>query len=138
MSGVLYKHLVREFRTEHKLFLLSVEEGGQAVKIVERNRVKDFNLSFELGGANWLCDIIVEAVDFRGKNDFLRKFRGSSYVLLAMIDTNKRGSFLRIDKLHKGKLSSIIVPNGIDSSGWRDLRSCLLSMLGRDRLFVGG
>ena len=28
MNRVLYKHLDREFRIEHKLFLLSVENGG--------------------------------------------------------------------------------------------------------------
>ena len=52
IDRALYKHLDREFRTEHKLFLLNVENGGQVVKLVERNRVKDFFLSFELGGAN--------------------------------------------------------------------------------------
>ena len=138
MSRVFYKHLDREFRTEHKLFLLSVEKGGQVVKIVEQNCLKDFSLSFQLGGANWLCDIILEAVEFEGKNAFFKKFRGNSYVLLAMIDTNKRGSFLRIDKLHQGKMSSIIVPNGIQSSGRSDLRRCLLSMLGRERKVVEG
>ena len=136
MSTVSYKHLDREFRTEHKLFLLTVEKGGQAVKIVERNRVKDFDLSFELGGANWLCDITLEAVQFQGKNGFLRKFRGSSYVLLATIDTNRRGRFLRLDKLQEGKLSSIYVPNGFQSNGWRELRNCLLSMLRRERMRV--
>ena len=134
MSRVSYKHLDREFRTEHKLFLLTVERGGKSVKIVERNRVKDFILSFELGGANWLCDTILEAVDFQGKNGFLRKFRGSSYVLLAMIDTNRRGRFFRLEKLQEGKLSSIVVPNGIKSSGWRDLRNCMMSILGRERM----
>ena len=136
MSGVLYKHLDREFRTEHKIFLLTVENSGKSIRLVERNRVKDYDLSFELGGAHWLGDIILEAVQFQGKNVFFRKFRGNSYVLMVMIDTNNRGSFLRIDKLHDGKLRSIIVPKGIQSSGWRDLRSCLLSMLGRERLLV--
>ena len=41
------------------------------MKLVERNRVKDFNFSFELGGTNWLCNIILEAVEFEGKNGFL-------------------------------------------------------------------
>ena len=136
MSRVSYKHLDREFRTEHKLFLLSVDNGGHSVKLVERNRVKDFSLSFELGGANWLCNIILEAVLSEVKHGFFKKFRGNSYVLLVMVDTNNRGSFLRIDKLHDGKLRSIIVPKGIQSNGWRDLRRCLLSMLGRDRLYM--
>ena len=55
-----------------------MEKGGQSIKIVERNRLKDFNLSFELGAANWLCDIILVAIEFKGRNGFLRKFRGSS------------------------------------------------------------
>ena len=80
--------------------------------------MKDFNLSFELRGANWLCDIILEALESKRKvGCFLKKFRGSSYVLLAMIDTNKRDSFFRLDKLYDGKMSSIIVPNGIESKG---------------------
>ena len=138
MSRVLYKHLDREFSTEHKLFLLSVEKGGQAIRIMERNRVKDYQMSFELGGANWLCDIILKTVEFDGNDCFFRKFRGNLYVLLAMIDTNKRGSFFRIDELHEGKMSSIIVPNGIEKSGWRDLRRCLMSMLGGGKMVVKG
>ena len=106
------------------------------MKLVERNRVKDFYLSFELGGANWLCNIILEALESQGKSGFFRKFRGNSYVLLVMIDTNNRGSFLRIEKLHEGKLRSIIVPKGFQSNGWRDLRRCILSILGKDRSFV--
>ena len=84
MSRVKYKHLDREFRTEHKLFLLSVEKGGHSVKIVERNRVKDFQMSFEMGGANWLCDIILEAVDYAGKNGFFRKLSSGSLEVVRM------------------------------------------------------
>ena len=47
-----------------------------------------------MGGANWLCDITLEAVDYAGENGFFRKFRGSSYVLMVMIDTNKKGKLL--------------------------------------------
>ena len=100
--------------------------------------MKDFQMSFEMGGANWLCDIILEAMEYAGKNGFFRKFRGNSYVLIVMIDTNKRGSFFRINKLHDGMMSSIIVPSGIERSGWRDLRGCLMSMLGRDKTVVKG
>ena len=138
MSTVLYKHLDREFRTEHKLFLLSVGKGGQSIKIVERTRVNDFILFVELGGANWLCAIILEAVEFNGNNGFFRKFRGNSYVLLVMTHSNRRGRFLRIEKVHEGKLTSIMVPNGFDSTGWSDLRRNLLSMLGKERLVVEG
>ena len=136
MNSVNYKHLDREFRTEHKLFLLSVVKGGQSVKIVKRNRVKDFHMSFEIGGANWFCDIISDAVVFDGKSRFFRKFRGNSYVLMVMINTNKRGSFFRINKLHEGMMSSIIVPSGNGRNGWRDLRRCLMSMLGREKTVV--
>ena len=60
------------------------------------------------------------------------KFRGNSYVLLVMISTKKRGCFFRINKLHEGTMSSIIVPSGNGRSGWRDFRRCLMSMLGRE------
>lgn len=127
-----FKHLERDFRTEHKLFLLSIENGGQSVKIVERNRLKEFHLSVEMGGAIWLCDTSSDAVAFKGNGNFFRKFRGNSYVLMVTINANRRGSFLRISKLHSGKISSIVVPSGNRRRGWRDLNRSLMCMLGRE------
>ena len=90
-------------------------------------------MSFEFGGANWLFDILSDAVVFDGKSNFFKKFEGNSYVLLVMINTNKRGCFFRINKLHVGMMSSIIVPSGNRRNRWRDLRRCLMSMLGREK-----
>ncbi|POO03775.1 LOW QUALITY PROTEIN: hypothetical protein TorRG33x02_000790, partial [Trema orientale] len=42
---------VKDFRTEHKVFLLSIINGGQSLKVEERNRVNDFVITMELGGA---------------------------------------------------------------------------------------
>ena len=112
--------------------------GGHSVKIVERNRVKQFCLSVERGGAIRLCDTIYDVVAYEGNLRFFRKFRGSSYVFMVMINTNSRGSFLRINKLFCGKLSSIVVPSGNGRSGWRDLNRSLMSMLGRELTDVNG
>ena len=94
-------------------------------------------MSFEMGGANWFSDITLES-ELCWKKWLLQKFGGNSYVRMVVIDTNKRGSFLRINKLHDGTMSSITVPRGIESRGWRDLRGCLMSMLGRDKTVVKG
>ncbi|PON50374.1 hypothetical protein PanWU01x14_223460 [Parasponia andersonii] len=55
-----YKHLDQEVRTEHKVFLINVINGGQSLKFVERNKVKDFVITMKLGGAGWLSDCLEE------------------------------------------------------------------------------
>ena len=132
-----FNHLERVFRIEHKLFLLGVENGDKSVKFVERNRVKEFHMSVEMGGAIWLCDTTSDVVVYDGKSSFLRTFRGNSYVLMVTINANNRGSFLRIN-MHRGTVSSIVVPSGNGRSGWRSLHRSLMSLVGRDFMALKG
>ncbi|PON76032.1 hypothetical protein PanWU01x14_037480 [Parasponia andersonii] len=90
-----YKQFNREFRTEHKLFLLSVFNRGQSIKVLERSQAADFQVTFDLRAAGWLCDTLKEALVCSNNQGFFRKFRGSSYVLLVEIQSNRRGRFLR-------------------------------------------
>lgn len=74
---VSFKHLDREFRTEHKVFfLLNVVIGGQTIKVIERNCVADYQVTFDFGGADWLCDVLNEAMVFRGNHGFSRSLGG--------------------------------------------------------------
>ena len=88
--------------------------------------------------AIWLCDTVYDAVAYEGNLIFFRKFRGNSYVLMVMIHKNNRGRFLRINKIHGGKMSSIVVPSGNGRSGWKDLNRSLTSLLGRELTDVNG
>ncbi|PON65608.1 hypothetical protein PanWU01x14_116200 [Parasponia andersonii] len=56
---------VKDFRTEHKVFLLSIINGGQSLKVVERNRVNDFAITMELG---------VQGVPSGAHNDSWKEF----------------------------------------------------------------
>ncbi|PON67526.1 hypothetical protein TorRG33x02_264330 [Trema orientale] len=109
-----FKHFDREFRTQHKVFLLSLVNRGQSIKVLERNRVADFQVTFALGAGIWLCEILKETVTYGGKQVFFRKFRGSSYVLLVRIKCNKWERFLAVTRLQNGVSRNVIIPEGSD------------------------
>lgn len=135
MDKVLgFKHLAREFRS--KVFLISVVNRGQSIKVLERNRIADYHVTFDLGTAAWLCDFIKGVVNLGGKENLVRKFRGSSYVLLVEVRSNRRGSFLEVSRLQNGTVGSIIVPEDrVEKKcrGWLIFLKELESILGRDR-----
>ncbi|PON66283.1 LOW QUALITY PROTEIN: hypothetical protein PanWU01x14_111480 [Parasponia andersonii] len=60
------KHLVREFRTAYKLFLFTVVNDGKSI-VLERNRGRDYEVSFKLGGAAWLLDAVEVVIRDEGK-----------------------------------------------------------------------
>ena len=37
-----YKHLDRDFRTKHKVFIFCLDESGSKINITERNRFNNF------------------------------------------------------------------------------------------------
>ena len=65
-----FKHLAKQFRNEHKVFLLSVTNGGQSIEVLERNRVHDFHVSFDLREINWFFNTVKEVVGYGGKHFF--------------------------------------------------------------------
>ena len=128
-----FKHLDKEFRTENKEFLLSVINGAQIIKVIERNRIIDYQISFDLGGADWFGRQWI----LKGNKAFFQKFRGRSYALLVHIKFNRRGRFLEVSRMQNGVLRSIVVPGGSSGNrcrGWRDLLGCLESILGRRKV----
>ncbi|PON38243.1 hypothetical protein PanWU01x14_313990 [Parasponia andersonii] len=127
------KHLVREFRTTHKLFLITVANDGRSIKVLERNGGRDYEVSFELGGAAWLLDAVEVAIRDEGKGQFFRKFRGSSYLLLLEVKYNNGGKFLQLVKLQNGVESKVIVPSEVRGRGWQDFQDCLGSLMGRKK-----
>ncbi|PON63519.1 hypothetical protein TorRG33x02_276000 [Trema orientale] len=130
------KHLAREFRTAHKLFLFTVVNDGGSIKVLERNRGRDYEVSFELGGAAWL-DAVEVVIRDEGKGQFFKKFRGSSYLLLLEVKYNNRGKFMQLVKLQNGVESKVIVPGGERGRGWQDFRDCWGSLMGRREGYQG-
>ncbi|PON50315.1 hypothetical protein PanWU01x14_224010 [Parasponia andersonii] len=96
------KHLVREFRKTHELFPIAIVNGDRSIKVLERNRGRDYEVSFKHGGAVWLLDMVELVLRDEGKGQFFRKFKGSSYLLLLEVKYNKWGKFLQLVKLQNG------------------------------------
>ncbi|PON32033.1 hypothetical protein PanWU01x14_364810 [Parasponia andersonii] len=58
---------MKEFRIAHKLFLHSVVNGRRSIKELKRNRISDYEVSFDLGGAKWLMVAAESALRDEGK-----------------------------------------------------------------------
>lgn len=67
---ISYKHLSQDFITKHKIFIFKVIEAGSVARITERNRVQDFTIRLDLGGAYWLRTTIGEALETRSNGGF--------------------------------------------------------------------
>ncbi|PON66608.1 hypothetical protein PanWU01x14_108500, partial [Parasponia andersonii] len=103
------KHFVTEFRTDHKLFMIAIVNGGRPIKVLKRNRMRDYEVSFELGGAAWLLDAVEMALKDERNRQCFRKFEGSSYLLLLEVKYNKWGKFLQLVKFQNGVERKVIV-----------------------------
>lgn len=63
--------------------------------------------------ATWCLNVLKEVSSFRKNEKFVRKFRGSNFVVMALKYDNKRGSFLKyITTLSNGSIRNTIVPRG--------------------------
>ena len=56
-----YKYRDRDFRTKHKVFIFRLDDTGGNVIITERNRFNSFVVEIDIGGGNWLCNVVGEA-----------------------------------------------------------------------------
>ncbi|PON41066.1 hypothetical protein TorRG33x02_338900 [Trema orientale] len=107
--------------------------GGQTLKIVERNRVSDFSVTMELGGARWLCKCVGAILLLKERINVIRKFRGSSYVLLVEVRENNRGTFLSIWKIQDGHFQQIIVPSGAGGNSWKNFHERFSMVMNRNK-----
>ncbi|EXB80244.1 hypothetical protein L484_025093 [Morus notabilis] len=120
-----YKHCDQDFRTKHKVFILQITDYGQSIRITERNRVASFDVNLDLGGAFWLMEVVSQAADAKKDGAFLRKYKGSSYVLVVEVKRNSKGEFLKVMRINRGEVKNVIIPGEENKKGWRDLSRCL-------------
>ena len=93
MSMTDYKHLDRDFRTKHKVFIFQLDDSGAKIIIMERNRFNSFVVEIDIWGGrgwgDWLCNVVGEALRSGKNGQFKRSYRGSNYMLL--VECNLRG-----------------------------------------------
>ena len=67
----------------------------------------------------------------------MRKYRGSSFVLIVERYNNQRGVFMKFSQVRNGEVRNIIVPARRSLWGWKKLTDCLDNLMGR-RFWKGG
>lgn len=112
MRGVV-RNCYWSFEIEHKVFILHLFEDGGHVKVSERTRLASFGLELEVVAAVW-CLEILQGLIASANVKLFRKFHGANYVLLLEEYENRRGKFVKITKLARGKLWNTIIPGGKD------------------------
>ena len=125
-----YKHLDRDFRTKHKVFIFCLDESGSKINITERNRFNNIDIWLGGGGGwgcDWLCRVVGEALRLGGDGKSRRTYRGSNYQLQVECSTNNTGWFLKAMKIHNGTIRNIIVLVEYEFSGWVNFEKCLKS-----------
>ena len=119
------------FRLEQKVFVLHLLRDGGGINISERTRFRSFEMELCVTAAVWCLEVMQEVVLVEDKQEFVRKFRGPNFVLLAEKTFSRKGFFLRLTKLSNGLLKTIIVPEGTSRWGWRKLVDCLDNLVGK-------
>ena len=120
-----------DFRIEQKLFSLVLSNDGGSVIIRERTRHASFQLKVDVAAAVWMKETLNGALITGGEGQFLRKFRGSNYVLIAELYSNQMGIFRKFCKLSNGQVQHIMVPGGNLLWGWKKMLVCLEKIVGR-------
>ena len=133
MSGFRYW----DFRIEQKVFVLHLSTDGGCVIICERTRLASFELKVDVAAVVWGKETLEDALLSSTAGHFVRKYRGSNYVLIAERYDNQRGVFLKFSKVHNGGIRKIIVKGGRLLWGWKKLSGCLDNLVGK-RLWKRG
>ncbi|KAM1085007.1 hypothetical protein ACFX13_011002 [Malus domestica] len=126
-----YRHLSRDFKVEHKVFILEIEEKsfGERIRVTERTRARGYQISFDLGCAAWITDQLKAAIDTGGLN-FFRKYKGHNYQFWVEGFQNRNGEVLVLSKTEKdGFVRNIFVPKGFKGIGWRNLEELMSEIL---------
>lgn len=99
------------------------------MSISERTRLASFNLELEVNAAVWCSELLKQPLPSDNKK-FLKKFCGSSFVLLAEIYENKRGYFMKFTKISNGTVKNLVLPCGWNRWGWKKFAHCLDNLVG--------
>ena len=65
-----YKHFNLDFKTKHKIFIFMLDESGRFIRITERNRVNNYVVEVDLGGGEWICRTVDEALRVGKEGNF--------------------------------------------------------------------
>ncbi|KAM1745387.1 hypothetical protein ACFX11_012140 [Malus domestica] len=126
-----YRHLSRDFKVEHKVFILEIEENsfGERIRVTERTRTRGYQISFDLGCAAWIIEQL-KAVIATGGLNFFRKYKGHNYQFWVEGFQNRNGEVLVLSKTEKdGFVRNIFVPKGVKGIGWRNLEELMNEIL---------
>ena len=91
-----------DFRIEKKLFSLLLSNDGGSVIIRERTRHASFQLKVDVVAAMWMKETLNEVLRMGWVRQFMRKYRGSNFVLIAELYSNQIGLFLKFFKISNG------------------------------------
>ena len=79
MSGFRY----RDFRIEQKVFVLQLSTDGGCVIVCGKTRLASFEIMVDVAAAVWMKETLDKALGRGDAGQFVRKYRGSSFVLIA-------------------------------------------------------
>ena len=120
-----------EFRIEQKLFVLQLSKDGGSVIVKEKSKQATFELIIDIAAAVWMTETLEEALVKGDIYQFVRKYRGSNFVLIAEKFKNKKGVFLKFSRIRNGEVNHIMVPGGNLLWGWKKMAECLGNIVGR-------
>ena len=120
-----------DFRIEQKVFALYLSNDGGSVMISERTRQDTFELKVDIAAAVWLKETLEEALDNGDVGSFVRKYRGTNFVLIAEKFGNKKGVFMKFSRIRNGAVHHIMVPREKFLWGWKKMAECLGNIVGR-------
>ncbi|KAI8016670.1 hypothetical protein LOK49_LG05G01071 [Camellia lanceoleosa] len=124
-----------ELRIEQKLITIQVDTESRAglVEIIERNRLRSYNLKIDLGGVSWAIKALRQVWSQHHDRSFFSKYTSSSAVFWVQKYSNKGGIFVEVSKWEAGvKRNNIIIPAGVDGQGWQAMAKML------ERVIHGG
>jgi hypothetical protein len=110
----------RRFTVEAKSFLFTANLGKSLIRLEEKRKGFGGFLSLGIKLSDWLADMVEEAFESQGKEDFARSFRDEARVLKIRMGSNKAGCFLEVAVFVEGGRKGVIrLPEGRGGWGWQ-------------------
>ena len=113
------------------MFVIQLSNDGGSVIVSEKTRQAIFDLKVDIAAAVWLKESLEEALVNGDVGQFVRKYRGSNFVLIAEKFGNKKGVFMKFSRVCNGEVHHIMVPGGNFLWGWKKMAECLGYIVGR-------